>query len=134
MLHWAERLEAEAEAPARARGLILQAAFGEYLSADDRGGIALSQVEMVRPGDLGVEADGPTPTPSTPDGGGQQALVTERGNTSPAVRMRIADLIAEGMDSGDFGESGLGDETLEMVRDQFRKVAEDHRRRPTAGT
>ena len=118
MLHWAERLEAEGRLR-EAERLILQSAFGEYLY-QIWGGIALSQVEIVRPGDLGV-ADDDTHTFYTT---AVQAL-TERGNTN-AVRMRIADLIAEGMDSRDFGEPGLGDDTLEMVRDQFRKVAEDH--------
>jgi (2S)-methylsuccinyl-CoA dehydrogenase len=36
-------------------------------------------------------------------------------------------LIAEGAESGDFGDTGLADETLAMVRDQFRKLADEHR-------
>ena len=35
--------------------LMLQSAFGEYL-AQLSGGIAISQVEIVRPGDLGLDA------------------------------------------------------------------------------
>ncbi len=35
--------------------LMLQSAFGEYL-AQLCGGIAISQVEIVRPGDLGLDA------------------------------------------------------------------------------
>src|SRR3546814_12628781 len=46
--------------------------------------------------------------------------LTGNGN---ALRMAIAGHLAEGR----FGEAGLADETLEMIRDQFRKVAEDHR-------
>src|SRR5690606_19714046 len=46
--------------------------------------------------------------------------LTANGN---ALRMAIAAHLAEGR----FGEAGLADETLEMIRDQFRKVAEDHR-------
>ncbi len=120
MLHWAERLEA-AGTLRELDGLILQAAFGEYLQ-QMTGGIALSQVEIVRPVDLGLEAAAVRALQGDP---AVEALVV-RGNTS-AVRMRLAALLAEGMDSGDFGESGLHDETLDMVRDQFRKVAEDHR-------
>ena len=118
MLRWADRLEAEGRLR-EVECLILQSVFGEYLH-QIWGGIALSQVEIVRPGDLGV-ADDDTHAFYTP----AVQTLTERGNTN-AVRVRLAELIAEGMDSGDFGEPGLGDETLEMVRDQFRRVAEDH--------
>ncbi len=120
MLHWAERLEA-AGSLRELDALIVQAAFGEYLQ-QMTGGIALSQVEIVRPVDLGLEATAVRAFQGAP---AVDALVV-RGNTS-AVRMRLAALIADGLDSGDFGESGLHDETLDMVRDQFRKVAEDHR-------
>ena len=41
----------------------------------------------------------------------------------PALRARLAELIAD----GEFGEAALDDETLLMVRDQFRRFAEDHR-------
>ncbi|MDH3968715.1 MAG: acyl-CoA dehydrogenase, partial [Rhodospirillales bacterium] len=120
ILHWAERLEA-AGSLRELDALILQAAFGEYLQ-QMTGGIALSQVEIVRPVDLGLDAAAVRAFQGAP---AVDALVV-RGNTS-AVRMRLAALIAEGLDSGDFGESGLHDETLDMVREQFRKVAEDHR-------
>ena len=49
----------------------------------------------------------------------------QAGNTN-AVRVRIAELICDSAGSGVFGNLGLGDETLEMVREQFRKIAEDH--------
>src|SRR5689334_1705091 len=52
MRRWAEGLEAAGQFR-EAERLILQSAFGEYL-AQLAGGIALSQVEIVRPGDLGV--------------------------------------------------------------------------------
>ena len=120
MLHWAERLEA-AGSLRELDALILQAAFGEYLQ-QMTGGIALSQVEIVRPVDLGLDT---AAVRAFQDAPAVEALVV-RGNTS-AARMRIAELIAQGLDSGDFGESGLHDEILDMVRDQFRKVAEDHR-------
>ena len=115
MLHWAERLEA-----ARQFGdleqMMLQAAYGEYLS-QLAGGIALSQVEVLRPADLGLaEADGAAlQTPAV-----RQLMANGNGN---ALRMAIARHLAEGR----FGEAGLADEMLEMIRDQFRKVAEDHK-------
>jgi (2S)-methylsuccinyl-CoA dehydrogenase len=118
MLHWAERLE-QAGRLRELERLLLQAAFGEYLS-QMRGGIALSQGEIVRPADLGLppEAVQAFATPAV------EALIG--GGNTAAVRQRIAALLAEGMDSGDFGDPALGDETLDLVREQFRKIAEDH--------
>ena len=116
MLHWAERLEAEGSLR-ELESLILQAAFGEYLQ-QMTGGMALSQVEIVRPNDMGL---GGEDIARFRDHAAVETLVA-RGNTS-AARLRLAALIGE---AWDFGNAGLGDETLEMVRDQFRKVAEDH--------
>ena len=118
ILRWAERLDAEGRLRELER-LILQAAYGEYLN-QLRGGIALSQVEVVRPGDLGLAEDAIQAflTPAV------QRLIAA-GNTA-GVRQRIAELIAEGFDSGDFGDLALGDETLDMIREQFRKFADEH--------
>src|SRR3546814_2725016 len=52
LLHWAERLQAAGQLGELER-LMLQATYGEYLS-QLTGGIALSQVEVLRPGDLGM--------------------------------------------------------------------------------
>jgi (2S)-methylsuccinyl-CoA dehydrogenase len=113
MLHWAERLDGAGQLGDLEK-LMLQAAYGEYLS-QLTGGIALSQVEVLRPGDFGLgEAEvAALATPAV-------RRLTANGN---ALRMAIAAQLAEGR----FGEAGLADETLEMIRDQFRKVAEDHR-------
>jgi (2S)-methylsuccinyl-CoA dehydrogenase len=110
---WAERL-GEAGELRELESLMLQAAFGEYL-AQLAGGIALSQTEILRPHDVGlVEED-------------LHAFRTEevsrlarRGNTD-AVRARLAELLDEAPETGDFGRLALGDEMLEMVRDQFRR-------------
>ncbi len=117
-LRWAERLDQSGSLRELER-LMLQAAYGEYLT-QLWGGIALSQGEVVRPSDLGVPDDAVHAiyTPAV-------KALTEAGNTS-AVRARIAQLIEEGFDSGDFGAPGLDDETLDLVRDQFRKFADDH--------
>jgi (2S)-methylsuccinyl-CoA dehydrogenase len=115
MLHWAERLEAAGQLGELER-LMLQAAYGEYLN-QLTGGIALSQVEVLRPGDLGLD-DSALALRATP----AVRKLTGGGNGN-ALRMAIARHLAEGR----FGEAGLGDETLEMIRDQFRKVAEDHK-------
>ena len=69
--------------------LILQAAFGEYL-AQLKGGIAISQVEIVRPADLGANA-------AALEASAVAKLIAA--NTS-AVRLRIAELIADGLDTG----------------------------------
>ncbi len=112
-LGWARRLEA-AGALGELETLMLQAAYGEYLS-QLTGGIALSQVEILRPGDMGV-SDDDVRALSTP----AVKTLAERGNSN-AVRMRIAALVAD----GHFGTLALDDETLELVRDQFRRFAED---------
>jgi (2S)-methylsuccinyl-CoA dehydrogenase len=119
-LRWAERLE-QAGALRELECLILQAAFGEYLQ-QMLGGIPISQTEMVRPADLGVDADALTVFVAD-----SSVKSLCRNGNSAAARARIAELIAEGADSGDFGETGLMDDSLTLVRDQFRRLADEHR-------
>jgi (2S)-methylsuccinyl-CoA dehydrogenase len=118
-LGWAQRLRDTHEL-GELETLILQVGFGEYLH-QMTGGIAMSQGEIVRPGDLDVDPDAVRAFEDDP------AVQTLRlsGNTN-AARVRIAELLVECFDGRDFGKPGLGDETLEMVRDQFRKVADSH--------
>ncbi|MDX1710431.1 MAG: acyl-CoA dehydrogenase family protein [Rhodovibrionaceae bacterium] len=116
-LAWAERLESAGELR-ELESLILQVAFGEYL-AQMAGGIPLSQVELVRPRDLGVAEDG-TALSAEPAVGRLVAAANSR------ARCRIATLCGEGLATGDFGRLALADETLDMIREQFRKVAESH--------
>ena len=104
---------AEANAGGELEQLILQVALGEYL-AQLKGGIAISQVEIVRPADLGAD-------PSALDTPAVGKLIAA--NTS-AARLRIAELIADGLDTGDFGALGLGDEAMEEVRRQFRRFVD----------
>ncbi len=110
---WAARLN-EAGKLGEIEKLILQAGFGEYLN-QMRGGIALSQGEIARPHDIGI-------APADLAGFGVPAVETliAEGNTND-VRMRIAELIAD----GSFGEAALGDETLVMIDEQFRRFAEE---------
>jgi (2S)-methylsuccinyl-CoA dehydrogenase len=112
MLVWAERLDENGELGELER-LMLQAAFGEYLS-QIVGGIPISQVEIIRPRDMGVsdEALHAFCTPAV-------TRLMVAGNT-PDVRMRIAQLIAD----GHFGNLGI-DETMHMVRDQFHRFGEE---------
>ena len=114
MLAWAERLSEE-DRLGELEQLMVQAAFGEYLSQLS-GGISISQLEIVRPVDLGVSDDALHTFIFDAD---VQALMAQ-GNTEP-VRARIAALIED----NHFGSPGLSDETLDMVRDQFRRFAEE---------
>ncbi|MFQ5533550.1 MAG: acyl-CoA dehydrogenase family protein [Sphingomonadales bacterium] len=113
---WAGDLEAQGHF-GELEQLILRAGFGEYLS-QLAGGIAMSQCEIVRPADLGLgdEAIDAFRTPAV------RRLMRE-GNT-PRVRGRIAELVADGAATGAFGALGL-DEMLDMIRDQFRRFAEE---------
>ncbi len=113
MLAWGERLSAEGHLRESER-LILQIAFGEYL-AQINGGLAMSQGEIVRPADLGLTMQDLTALDPVRD-------LIEQGNNA-AARTRLAELIAE----DDFGDPALDDDTLLMVRDQFRRFAEAHR-------
>jgi (2S)-methylsuccinyl-CoA dehydrogenase len=114
MLAWAKRLEEQGKL-GELEQLFLQATFGEYL-AQLKGGLAMSQVEIVRPADLGViESDlAEFERPSV-------VLLSERGN-SAATRARIAELLVE---HRSFGDPGLDDEALTMIRDQFRRFADE---------
>ncbi|HUL08253.1 MAG TPA: acyl-CoA dehydrogenase family protein [Candidatus Acidoferrum sp.] len=114
-LGWARRLQAGGKL-GEIEALICQAAFGEYL-AQIAGGIAMSQGEIVRAADFGLNDEAHTFAADTAVG-----TLTRRGASS-AVLMRIAALIAEGA----FGDSSLEDEALLMVREQFRRFAEEHR-------
>lgn len=114
MREWAGRLEGE-ERFGELEHLMLQAAFGEYLSQLS-GGIAISQLEIVRPRDLGVSDDAHHAFLSD-----ESVRVMMDGGNTEAVRTRIAELIED----RHFGAPGLSDETLDMIRDQFRRFAEE---------
>ncbi|QQS14960.1 MAG: acyl-CoA dehydrogenase family protein [Rhodospirillales bacterium] len=113
MRRWAGAL-AEAGRLGELEKLILQAAFGEYLN-QLAGGIAISQVEVLRPADLGL-----TDADLRPFETAAARRLAAGGNTA-VVRQRIAELLTDALDTGDFGALGLDDEALEMVRDQFRR-------------
>jgi (2S)-methylsuccinyl-CoA dehydrogenase len=95
--------------------LMLGAATGEYL-ARIVGGIAMSQGEIARlhelhldPASIGAFADHASVRQAIVDG------------TSAPLRARLARLIED----GEFGDWGLEDDTLDMVREQFRRFAEE---------
>ncbi len=115
-LGWAERLAAGG-ALRDLESLQLQIAFGEYL-AQLAGGIAMSQGEVARPSDAGLDESGVETFRRSAAG-----LLIARGNTAEA-RGLLAGLIAESAETGDFGNLGL-DGTLAMVRDQFRRFSDE---------
>ncbi|MFO6465496.1 acyl-CoA dehydrogenase family protein [Jannaschia sp. KMU-145] len=112
MQHWADRLDAAGTLGEMER-LLLQIAFGEYL-AQIRGGLPMSQGEIVRLGDLGLGAE-------ARDGWVTPAVETlcTAANT-PAARAHLVALMRDGTANATFGATGL-DEELEMIRDQFRR-------------
>ncbi len=105
---WAQRLH-EADEFTEPQRLILAVGFGEYL-AQLAGGIAMGQGEIARPQDLGLDDAELAPLRTNP-------LVSGLGE----ARARLGAILAEGMPSG--GDA-LGDETLELIRDQVRRFAE----------
>lgn len=112
MRAWAGRL-AEAGTFGEMEGLLLQIAYGEYLT-QIRGGIPMSQGEMARLSDLGVTLPAP---------GAAAARLMTHGNTHSA-RARLVALMRDNHGRATFGATGL-DAELEMIRDQFRRYAEE---------
>ena len=112
MLAWAKRLE-ESRRFGELEQLMLQAAFGEYLN-QLYGGLPMSQGEVVRLSDFGIDS-------STRHGlhCADISVLRESGH-SEAVRSRIGALIHD----YHFGDPAIDDETLVLVRDQFRKFAD----------
>ena len=90
--------------------LVLAIGFGEYL-AQLAGGVPMSQNEFARPGELGVQAESVELCARS-----AVAEFLKRGNT---VENRRA-LVSHISDGGTIDES-LGEETLDIVREQFRK-------------
>jgi (2S)-methylsuccinyl-CoA dehydrogenase len=106
MQGWAVRL-AEDQRFGEVEALLLLVCLGEYL-AQMAGGIPMAQAEFARPGDLDVETE---PL--------RQAGITRliRAGTASGARMRLAQRLG---DAG-FGEAGLGDPALDMMRETFRR-------------
>ena len=112
MAAWAERLQG-AGTYGEMEALLLQIGAGEYL-AQILGGIPMNQGEILRPGDIGLGADDLAPLAAHP-------LLA--GN-SPEARARLVALMRENHGRATFGATGLDDE-LEMIREQFRRFADE---------
>ncbi|WP_068305655.1 acyl-CoA dehydrogenase family protein [Pararhodobacter sp. CCB-MM2] len=112
MSAWAARLT-EAGTFGEMEGLILQIGAGEYL-AQILGGIPMNQGEILRPSDMGL-------TPADLAALADQPILA--GN-SPAARARLVELMRDNHGRATFGATGL-EEELEMIRDQFRRFADE---------
>ncbi len=116
MQGWADRLLAEGKF-GEMEQVIHQIAFGEYLG-QIRGGIPMSQGEIVRLQDIGLSRDEQSDLM-------QPAVETLiRSGNSQAARMRLVSCMRDNHGHATFGTTGLDDE-LEMIRDQFRRFADD---------
>ena len=113
---WADRLEAEGKF-GEVEQLLSQILFAEYC-AQLIGGIAMNQGEIIRPADLGVTKDGMQRLfePAV------QRFLTE--GKTPEVMAAAASHLPDALGRATVEETGL-DETLSMIRDQFRRYAED---------
>ena len=116
-LAWAQRLDAAGQLGAKEQ-LLLQLGYGGYL-AEIAHGIPMSQIEIVRPADLGLDGDDLAAFHTD-----AVSRLIESGNTQ-AQRDRLAAMLVEAASSAEFGDVGL-DETNAMVRQQFRRFTEDH--------
>jgi (2S)-methylsuccinyl-CoA dehydrogenase len=116
MARWARRLEHEKRL-GELEKLILQAAFGEYL-AQLAGGIAMSQNEIARSGDVGLNDDDMASflTPVV------RELIAA--GTRREIREGIAAHLEKHAGAVAYGNPGL-DETMDMIREHFFRFARD---------
>ncbi len=116
MQKWAETLDKDGNF-GEMEALIHQIAFGEYLW-QIYGGIPMSQNEIIRPQDMFLTQDDQRGLMND-----AAQTLTQSGNTTGA-RMRLVELMRGNAGHATFGASGL-DEELEMIRDQFRRYADE---------
>ncbi|MEJ0040800.1 MAG: hypothetical protein WDM81_00605 [Rhizomicrobium sp.] len=116
MARWGRQLEHDKKFGAIEQ-LLLLAGFAEYLS-QIAGGIQMSQNEIARPFDLGLDdsnaAEFWTPT--------VRELATLGGR--PEIRGAIADHMAKHAGAMFIGDPGL-DDTMGLIREQFFRFAQD---------
>jgi (2S)-methylsuccinyl-CoA dehydrogenase len=112
---YGRRLEAEGRY-GETEELLVSIGAGEYC-AQVFGGIPMSQLELVRPTDLGV-----TPAQIAQRLSGAVGRLIAEGNT-PDKRARLVALIRERQGAVTIGDPGL-DDTLEAIRTEMRKFAE----------
>jgi (2S)-methylsuccinyl-CoA dehydrogenase len=117
LIDYAERLSAEG-AYGETEQLLTRIGFGEFL-AQVFGGIPMSQGEIVRLFDFGLSCD------EVRAHAGEAGDRLIRQGLTPANKARLAELIDHHEAAETIGASGL-DETLEAIRSEMRKFAQDH--------
>ncbi|MCA8907795.1 MAG: acyl-CoA dehydrogenase family protein [Rhodospirillaceae bacterium] len=115
LLGWAERVH-DAGHGGPLEAAMLEVGFGEYLS-QLAGGIPISQMEIVRPETFGLTDLSAFYTPEV-----RQLIAAAH---DERIWEWLGTAVAQAKDSGSMGAAGLEDESLEMVRDQFRRFVED---------
>ena len=113
MLNWYERLVSSNKST-ELDSLVLAAAFAEY-SNQMSTGIMMSQSEMIRPSDLGIEKNDFNFMYEQ-----DVKEILDYGLTED-LKMTIVKFL----DQGHFPSLGLADETLEMIQDQFKKFTDE---------
>jgi (2S)-methylsuccinyl-CoA dehydrogenase len=111
---WVIRLEDLGRLGERER-LIARAVFGECL-ARIVGGVPMSQGEIARLHQLHLA---PSAIAGIAEDAAVRRLIVD--GTAASVKARLAALLGD----GEFGDWGLDDDTLELVREQFRRFAEE---------
>ncbi|MGB0261384.1 MAG: acyl-CoA dehydrogenase family protein [Henriciella sp.] len=114
--NWASRLEADGKF-GDIEALLSQILFAEYC-AQMNGGIPMNQGETIRPSDLGLAGSDLDPLSSPAI---RQFVLHGK---SPAAMAAAASMLPDSLSRATVENTGL-DETLDMVRDQFRRYADD---------
>ncbi len=110
---WASRAHA-AGSYGEVDELALRVGFGEYC-AQIAGGVPMSQSEVARPSDFGLAFEAHDFASK-----GAVARFLASGST-PETRAKFAEILAQ----GNRPYEGFGDETLDLIRDQFRAFTRD---------
>lgn len=113
-LDWARALDAAGQF-SRVPALLLQIGYGEYLS-QIAGGIAMSQDEIVRPNLYGLQREAAELQ--------QQADVARLCATGTEARRDLVALLRQAGTGAIIDIADVGDETGQMVRGQFRALAD----------
>ncbi len=114
--NWASRLEADGKF-GDIEALLSQILFAEYC-AQMNGGVPMNQGETIRPSDLGLAGSDLDPLSSPAI---RQFVLHGK---SPAAMAAAASMLPDSLSRATVENTGL-DETLDMVRDQFRRYADD---------
>ena len=116
MLSWAEKLQGNC-CYTEIEALILQSAFGEYL-AQIKGGIPMSQCEIIRLSDFGLTKD----ELQVLNNDAIDILIL-KGNTD-RVRIELVEYLVQNIGLSTYCSSGLDNEN-ETIRDQFFRFSKE---------